>query len=105
MKDISGDECFNILDISGYILYYFTATWCKPCQMIAQEILDLSEKYNDTVSFFKIDISNDDNDEICKKCLIESVPSFLLFKDREFIERVTGSNISKVEQLINTKCI
>ena len=100
MEDISGDECFSTLDNEGYILYYFTASWCGPCQRIWEEFLELSKKYN-TILFFKIDISDEDNTEICEKCTVDSVPSFLLFKDRTFIERVVGANLKTLEEMLN----
>tara|TARA_Y100000996_G_scaffold337921_1_gene274683 strand:- start:1457 stop:1765 length:309 start_codon:yes stop_codon:yes gene_type:complete len=100
MEVISGDECFSTLDNEGYILYYFTASWCGPCQRIWEEFLELSKKYN-TILFFKIDISDEDNTEICEKCTVDSVPSFLLFKDRSFIERVVGANLKSLEEMLN----
>ena len=88
MIEISGDECFNKLDEQGYLVYYFTASWCKPCQRILGDIIKLSEDDNYNVSFYKIEITDEDNNEICEKCGIKSVPSFLLFKDRTYIDRL-----------------
>jgi len=100
MKIISGDECYTTLDQEEYILYYFTASWCGPCQRIWDDFLKLSENYSN-ILFFKIDISDDDNTEICESCNVDSVPSFLLFKNRNFIERVVGANLKVVEDMLN----
>lgn len=100
MEVISGDNCFTTLDQEGYILYYFTASWCGPCQRIWDDFLKLSEKYSN-ILFFKIDISDEKNTEICEICKIDSVPSFLLFKDRSFIERIVGANLKSVEDMLN----
>lgn len=100
MKIISGDECYTTLDQEEYILYYFTASWCGPCQRIWDDFLKLSENYSN-VLFFKIDISDEDNTEICGACKVDSVPSFLLFKDRTYIERVVGANLKSVEDMLN----
>ena len=97
---ISGDECFTTLDKEGYILYYFTASWCGPCQQIWDNFVQLTQTYNN-ILFFKIDVSDEDNSEICEKCEVESVPSFLLFKDRNYISRVTGANLQKVQEMLN----
>ena len=100
MQVISGDDCFTNLDNDGYILYYFTATWCGPCQRIWDDLLKLISNYNNFL-FFKIDISDEDNSEICEKCNVTSVPSFLLFKDRNYIERITGANLDALQVMLN----
>ena len=97
---ISGDECFTTLDKEGYILYYFTASWCGPCQQIWDNFVKLTQTYNN-ILFFKIDVSDEDNSEICEKCKVESVPSFLLFKNRNYLSRVTGANLQKVQEMLN----
>ena len=100
MEVISGDICFSTLDNEGYILYYFTASWCGPCQRIWNDFLELSKKYSN-ILFFKIDISDEENTEICEKCNVDSVPSFLLFKDRTYIERIVGANLKGLEEMLN----
>ena len=100
MEVISGDVCFSTLDQSDYILYYFTASWCGPCQRIWEDFLKLSENYSN-ILFFKIDISDEDNTEICDKCNVSSVPSYILFKDRTYIERIVGANLKGLEDMLN----
>jgi|TARA_Y100000996_G_scaffold414554_1_gene405795 thiol-disulfide isomerase/thioredoxin len=100
MDVISGDECYTKLDNEGYILYYFTASWCGPCQRIWEDFQKMSGEY-ENILFFKIDISDEENTEICEKCNIDSVPSFLLFKDRNYIERITGANLQSVGEMLN----
>ncbi len=102
MEVISGDTCFSTLDQTGYILYYFTASWCGPCQRIWNDFLELSKKYSN-ILFFKIDISDEENTEICEKCKVDSVPSFLLFKDRTYIGRIVGANLKGLEEMLK-KC-
>ena len=97
---ISGDECFTSLDNEGFILYYFTASWWGPWQRIWEDFLKLTDRYPN-ILFFKIDISEDENNEICEKCNVDSVHSFLLFKDRTYIERITGANLEAVSIMLN----
>lgn len=100
MEVISGDECYTTLDNEGYILYYFTASWCGPCQRIWDAFIKLRGNYTNFL-FFKIDISEDDNSELCERCNVDSVPSFLIFKDRNYIDRVVGANLKNVEIMLN----
>tara|TARA_Y100001970_G_C14142809_1_gene808165 strand:- start:1082 stop:1402 length:321 start_codon:yes stop_codon:yes gene_type:complete len=97
---ISGDECFSTLDNNGYILYYFTANWCKPCQSIWNDIIEISDRYT-TILFYKIDIDDEDNNEICEKCNIKSIPSFFLFNNRNFIQKMEGANIDRLKDILD----
>lgn len=102
MDELLGDDCFRILDNPEYILFYFTAPWCVPCQKITPYFIQLMNTYDSSkILFYKIDIDKDENDEISNKCLVESVPSFLLFKDRNYKERVSGANLKKIKQMID----
>ena len=106
MDEVKGDECFLTLDKSQYIIFYFTASWCGPCKRIYPELLDIIKQLDsEKILMFKIDIDEEDNNEICEKCNISSVPSFLLFKDRTYIDRVKGADKEKIINMINTKCI
>ena len=103
MECISGDDCFMKLDNDSYIFFYFTAKWCGPCQKIKPMILKLKDGLQtDKIKFYMIDI--DENDDLCDKCKITSVPTFILFKDKESVGIVNGSNIVSVAELIKPYC-
>lgn len=106
MEEIKGDDCFRKLDLNQYIIFYFTASWCAPCQKIAPEIIKLSNQLDsDKIIIFKIDIDNEENNEICEKCNITSVPSFLIFKNRNYLDRVKGANLEKIKEMIGKNVI
>lgn len=98
MKEVSGDDCFRVLDDSKMVLFYFTASWCGPCQKISPKIEELSDKISEKVSTYKISIDNDENEEVCEKCQIKSVPTFILFKERSSLGIINGG---KLDELIN----
>ena len=100
MKTISGDECYRTLDDTSYILFYFTASWCGPCQKISPIVEELSKKLSDKIDFYKIQIDDDENEEICEKCEIKSVPTFILFKERSSLGIINGADINKLIVLI-----
>ena len=100
MKEVSGDDCFRVLDDSKMVLFYFTASWCGPCQRIYPMVKDLSEKISDKVSCYKISIDDDDNSEVCEKCQIKSVPTFILFKNRSSLGIINGGKLDELIQLI-----
>jgi thioredoxin 1 len=98
MKEVSGDDCFRVLDDSKMVLFYFTASWCGPCQRISPKVEELSNKISERVNTYKISIDNDENSEICEKCQIKSVPTFILFKNRSSLGIINGG---KLDELIN----
>ena len=103
MKELVGGECFQKLDNKGYILFYFGASWCKPCQEILPSMEDMIREYDpEMIQFYKIDIDKEENKLICEKCKIKVVPSFLLFKERIFINRTKGNNIDSIREMINS---
>ena len=66
-------------------------------------ILKLKEGLKtDKVIFYMIDI--DENDDLCEKCGITSVPTFMLFKNKEEVGQCGGANIEKVAELIKPYC-
>ena len=103
MDEITEDNISDILNQSEYLLFYFTAKWCGPCQTIKPMILKLQEGLqSDKIKFYLIDI--DENDELCEKCNVTSVPTFILFKDRKSVGQVKGANIVPVAELIKPYC-
>ena len=82
MKDISDNNIKFLKDQKSYTLFYFTASWCGPCQKIKPLIEQISKKSdNDKLEIYKIDI--DENDKLALDLNIDSVPTFFLyFKDK-----------------------
>jgi thioredoxin 1 len=106
MKELIGDDCFRKLDEENFIVFFFTASWCNPCQKIYPFIEELFETYNPSIiQIAKIDIDNEDNEELCTTCKITSVPTFMLFKDRTLLNQTSGGNIQKVQEMIESTII
>lgn len=80
VKEISESE-FDQAVKSGKSIVDFSAVWCGPCQMLGPVLEKLSEKYSQTVNFYKVDV--DKAPSLCQKLGIMSVPALYLFKDGE----------------------
>jgi thioredoxin 1 len=103
MEEITEGNIRDILNQPEYLLFYFTASWCGPCQTIKPMILKLKEGLQtDNIKFYLIDI--DENDDLCAKCDVTSVPTFILFKDRKSVGQTKGANIVPVAELIKPYC-
>ena len=99
MKDISDNNIEFLKDQKSYTLFYFTASWCGPCQRIKPLIEEISKKSNnDKLEIYKIDI--DENDKLSLDLNIESVPTFFLYLKDKYIDKCTGGDIKKVHKLL-----
>lgn len=103
MDMITTDNVREIIEQPEYLLFYFTASWCGPCQKIKPLVLKLKEGLeSDSIKFYMIDI--DENDELCEKCNVKSVPTFILFKDKKEVNQCKGANIINIANLIKPYC-
>lgn len=103
MESITTENIKQIIEQPEYLLFYFTASWCGPCQKIKPMIQQLQEGLQtNNIKFYMIDI--DENETLCDKCNIKSVPTFILFKDKQEIGQCKGANIEHVADLLKPYC-
>tara|TARA_B110000977_G_scaffold68713_1_gene93245 strand:+ start:40 stop:351 length:312 start_codon:yes stop_codon:yes gene_type:complete len=101
MKSITENDISGCKDKDCYLLFYFTATWCGPCQKIKPLLEKISEGADpDKLEVYMIDI--DENDNLASEFKIRSVPSFYLYKDKELKGQTGGADIKKVQELLKT---
>ncbi len=67
----------------------FWAEWCGPCRMIAPFLDQIAEEYGDQVKVVKLDI--DANPNITSNYSVLSIPTVILFKNGQPVERITGA--------------
>jgi thioredoxin 1 len=95
MIEILNDNLDCIEDYNCYILFYFTASWCGPCQRIKPIIKEISDGVEESkLRVCMIDI--DDNSELVEKYNINSVPTMILLLDNEQIAICNGTNKEKL---------
>jgi thioredoxin 1 len=65
----------------------FSAPWCGPCKALAPEFKKIKEMFPD-VKFVDVDVETDDN--IVSLYNVRTVPTVIIEKDNEIVERLTG---------------
>ena len=71
------------------VLVDFWAEWCGPCHQIAPILETLAEEYDGKIKFVKVD--TEENFETPSSYGILSLPTLMLFKEGQQIERITGA--------------
>lgn len=86
ITDSSFDEVINS---EQPVLVDFWAEWCGPCKMIGPIVEELAGDYEGKVTIGKLDV--DANPDIPSRFGIRSIPTLLIFKGGEIVDKVIGA--------------
>jgi thioredoxin 1 len=70
------------------VLVDFWAEWCGPCRRLAPTFERLAEKFGSDVQFAKVNV--DELPELANQWRVRSIPTLVLFKSGNEIERLVG---------------
>ena len=67
----------------------FWATWCGPCKTMEPVISRLAAKLGSSVAFGKLNV--DEHSAIATRYEVQSIPTFMMFRDGKPIDAVIGT--------------
>jgi thioredoxin 1 len=83
-----------VLQSDKPVLVDFWAAWCGPCRMVGPIIDEISIDYEGKAVVGKVDV--DANQEFAAKYGVRNIPTVLLFKNGELIDRKVGVSPKQV---------
>lgn len=86
----------EVLEADQPVLVDFSAEWCGPCKMIAPVVEQLGEDFSGKAKVAKLDV--DINPRVTSQYGIRSMPTFLIFKNGEVVDKIIGAVPKKVIQ-------
>lgn len=70
------------------VLVDFWAEWCGPCKMVAPIVNQIAEEYDGKLRVVKVNA--DANPDLLTQYGVMGIPTLLLMKDGEAVERIAG---------------
>lgn len=86
----------EVIESKVPVLIIFMELWCGLYFSMKPELFDFSEKYN--IDIYQLD--SDKYQYIPQFFKVISIPTFIIFKEEKEIERLSGNNITLIEELI-----
>ena len=78
----------EVLNSGKVTVLDFYADWCGPCRKLSPIMDEIEQELSDKVKFTKV--NTDENVELAQTFQISGIPTLLVFKDGQVVERMVG---------------
>lgn len=87
--EITDDNFNEVLNTEKPVLVDFWAEWCGPCKMIGPIVKELAAEYDGKAVIGKLNV--DENPAAAAQFGIRSIPTLLVFKGGEIVDKQIGA--------------
>ena len=85
-----------VLRAKGVVAVKFSATWCAPCRMMAPAVEAFAQEYAGKMSILELDA--DTNPATMSRLGVRGLPTILIFRDGEPVDRIVGGQHKRTLQ-------
>ena len=87
--EITDNNFEEVISSKKPVLVDFWAEWCGPCKMIGPIVEEIAGEYEGKAVIGKVDVDN--NPQVSAKFGIRSIPTLLVFKNGEIVDKQIGA--------------
>lgn len=88
VSDLTSSDFDKTISSQKLVLVDFWAEWCGPCRMMHPVFSRLAKKY-EHIKFARVNV--DQAQDIAMRFGVQAIPTFIMFKDGQPVDRMMGA--------------
>lgn len=97
--NLDDSNFFQTINKFTLLLVDFWAPWCGPCRMMSPLIDQIGKEYMGKLVVGKVNV--DENPTISRQFEISSIPTLILFKKGQAVNKIIGSvSKNKIDEMV-----